>query len=172
MGEPELIEAILSSLKIQVDLTFSLEEKLKHLKATDEYKAKQKNIKTDLAKVEKLMAKNLLLCSALFENYTDGTIDLAEYNRLKSDYLKHAEELDEQKKSLLKTQALDKKLLSPQNEWIKGFRKQKNTKILNHEFIELMIDKIVVSGYNDIEIVWKFDDEYALLLDFVGGDAS
>lgn len=172
LGEPELIEAILSSLKIQVDLTFSLEEKLKQLKGTDEYKAQLKNIKIDLAKVEKLIAKNLLLCSALFENYTDGTIDLAEYNRLKSDYLKHAEELEEQKKSLLKSQALDKKLLSPQNEWIKAFRKQKNTKILNRAFIELMIDKIIVSGYNDVEIVWKFADEYVLLLDFVGGAAS
>ncbi|WP_312072462.1 recombinase family protein, partial [Anaerotignum propionicum] len=171
LGEPELINAILLSLRVQVELTFSLEEKLKKLKSTKEYKAKQKKIKTDLVNTEKLITKNLLLCSALFENYTDGTINLVEYNRLKSDYLKQAEELEEAKNSLLKAQALDEKILSPQNEWIKAFRRQKDTTVLSGEFIELMIDKIIVSGYNDVEIIWKFSDELAVLTNFVGGAA-
>ncbi len=109
--------------------------------------------------------------SSLFENYTDGTIGLVEYNRLKSDYLKQAEELEEAQKSLLKAQVLDGKILSPQNEWIKAFRRQKDTTVLSREFIELMIDKIIVSGYNDVEIVWKFADEFAILTNFVGGAA-
>ncbi|WP_312048279.1 recombinase family protein [Anaerotignum sp.] len=165
----ELIDAILSSLRAQVDLTFSLEDKLKKLKSTKKYIAKQKKIKTHLVNTEKLIAKNLILCSALFENYTDGTIDLVEYNRLKSDYLKQAEELEETKNNLLKAQALDEKILSPQNEWIKAFRGQKDTAVLSREFIDLMIDKIIVSGYNDVEIVWKFADELAILTEFVGG---
>lgn len=148
-----------------------MEEKVKQLKGTDEYKAKQKKTKTDLAKAEKLIAKNILLCSTLFENYTDGTIDLAEYNRLKVDYLRQAKELEQEKERLQKAQLLDKKILSPQNEWIKAFRKQKSRKILTREFVELMINKIVVSGYNDVEIVWNFADELAILMDFVGGAA-
>lgn len=171
LGEPELTDAILSSLRAQVELTFSLENKLEKLRSTKEYKAKQKKIKTDLKNTEKLISKNLMLCSALFENYNDGIIDLVEYNRLKSDYLKQAEELEEAKNSLLKAQALDEKILSPQNEWIKAFRRQKDTTVLSGEFIELMIDKIIVSGYNDVEIIWKFSDELAFLTEFVGGAA-
>ncbi len=171
LGEPELTDAILASLRAQVELTFSLEDKLEKLRSTKEYKAKQKKIKTDLVNTEKLMTKNLLLCSALFENYTDGTIDLVEYNRLKSDYLKQADKLEEAKKSLLKAQVLDGKILSPQNEWIKAFRRQKDTTVLSREFIEMMIDKIIVSGYNDVEIVWKFADELEVLTNFVGGAA-
>jgi len=105
------------------------------------------------------------------QNYTDGTIDLVEYNRLKSDYLKQAEALEEAKNSFLKAQAFDEKILSPQNEWIKAFRRQKETTVLSREFIELMIDKIIVSDYNDVEIVWKFADELAILTEFVGGAA-
>ncbi|MDD3322163.1 MAG: recombinase family protein [Paludibacter sp.] len=171
LGEPELINAILSSLKVQVELTFSLEDKLKKLKSTKKYIRKQKKIKIDLVNTEKLISKNLLLCSALFENYTDGTIDLVEYNRLKSDYLKQAEELEEAKNNLRKAQALDEKILSPQNEWIKAFRREKDTTVLSREFIKLMIDKIIVSGYNDVEIIWKFSDELAFLTEFVGGAA-
>ena len=171
LGEPELINVILSSLRAQVELTFSLEDKLKKLKSTKKYIAKQKKIKTDLVNTEKQITKNLLLCSILFENYTDGTIDLVEYNRLKADYLKHADELEEAKNRLLKAQVLDGKILSPQNEWIKAFRGQKDTTVLSREFIELMIDKIIVGGYNDVEIVWKFADELAILTEFVGGAA-
>ncbi|NCC17226.1 MAG: hypothetical protein EOM28_13055 [Clostridia bacterium] len=171
LGEPELIDVILSSLRAQVELTFSLEDKLKKLKSTKKYMAKQKKIKTDLVNTEKLITKNLLLCSALFENYTDGTIDLVEYNRLKSDYLKQADVLEEAKNRLLKAQVLDGKILSPQNEWIKAFRGQKDITVLSREFIELMIDKIIVSGYNDVEIIWKFADELAILTEFVGGAA-
>jgi hypothetical protein len=169
LGEPELIKAILSSLRAQVELTFSLEDKLKKLKSTKQYIAKQKKIKTDLVNTEKQITKNLLLCSALFENYTDGTIDLVEYNRLKADYLKQADELEEAKNKLLKAQVLDEKLLSPQNEWIKAFRRQKDTIVLCREFIELMIEIIIVSGFIDVEIIWKFSDELAFLTEFVGG---
>lgn len=62
LGEPELTDAILASLRAQVELTFSLEDKLEKLRSTKEYKAKQKKIKTDLINTEKLISKNLMLC--------------------------------------------------------------------------------------------------------------
>lgn len=169
LGEPELIAAILSSLKIQVDLGILLEDKIKDLKDTKKYKQKQQQINRDLIKVQKLIDKNVLLCSTLFENYADGTIDLTEYNRLKSTYLKQAEELEKEQETLLKAQILDQKILSPQNKWIQAFKSQKATEVLTRDFIETMIDKIVVSGYNDVEIVWNFSDEFAVLVKFAGG---
>ncbi len=161
--ETSLEEIILLSLNSQIKLLTDLNKKIEDYKNTDEYKSIIQENNIQLSKYQDLLDQNLHKQSKLFEIYADGMMDLEEYNSMKSVYIKDAQELDTKKLELENRGEQENEILSAQNQWIKSFIEQKNTEVLTVNFIDSMIDKIVVSGYNDIEIIWKYSDCFSLL---------
>ena len=55
------------------------------------------------------------------------------------------------------------KTISPQNYWIKALKKCQAEETVTREMAVELIDHIKVTGYNEIEIVWNFKDEFIRL---------
>ena len=61
------------------------------------------------------------------------------------------------------------KTLSPENEWIKAFRKYDGVEQLSRAMVLELIDHITIEGRNDVHITWNFKDEYQTLISYTEG---
>ena len=55
------------------------------------------------------------------------------------------------------------KTITPQNQWITALKKYQAKETVTRELLVELVDHIKVTGYNEIEIVWNFRDELAML---------
>ena len=147
VGETELMECVLKALQIQSELAIELEELLERLQSQTKYQKKCQEVESSIRQVQREMKRN-----------TE-----AEFVAKKKQYEKEAYEM----KHMIDTLQNEKKLLvnvfSSKNEWITILKCYKDEKVITREMALELIKSIEVSGYNKIEIVWNFQDEFVRL---------
>lgn len=87
----------------------------------------------------------------LYESYRNAEISLEEYQQQK-------QELETLKQPIRKEKAFK------ENEFVKNFIKHKSINNLNREIVECLIEKIIVYNETNVEISFKFQDEFERIL--------
>lgn len=175
VGEPELKECILQALQVQIDLAVELEGILGRLQEKPEFKKKGDKLADMQRQVQQKIKRNLSLRASLFESLNDHTLTEAEYLSMKAQYEEEAERLKVQSDELRKEEEQQIASLSPQNKWITALKKCQTVKAatgtgtfpqdmeLSRQMALELIKYIKISGYNEVQIVWNFQDEFARL---------
>ena len=169
VGEPKLKECILKSLKVQAGLAVELEGMLERVQKKPEFQEKGKELSERKKQLQQKIRHNISLRGSLYESLSDHTLMETEYLSLKRQYEEEAERLRGELEEAEKKERQEIKALSLQNKWIntiKKYQKGKNdgkkTELSRQMAVEL-IKQIRVSGYNEVEIIWNFQDEFARL---------
>lgn len=122
----------------------------------------QRQLDTKKADYEKL--QNLLM--SLYENLTDGIIDKVEYTRLKQSFSQRAADAEKQMDALqerlttIKTHTAD-------TSWTENFKRYRNLTELDRTAVVTLIDRIMVYEDNTVEIVYRWQNEFAWQMDIV-----
>lgn len=172
IGEPELTECVLQALRVQVELAVELERLLRQLQAQPEFNARRRQLADGIGQVQQRIKRNTALRSSLFESYSDHILTETEYLSMKAQYEKEAEELKGELARFQEKERLNVHTISPQNEWITALKKYQGEKAVTREMALELINCIRISGYNEIEIVWNFQDEFARLFHQIGKEAG
>ena len=172
IGEPELTECVLQTLRVQVGLAVELERLLRQLQARPEFNSRRRQLADGIGQVQQRIKRNTALRSSLFESYSDHLLTETEYLSMKAQYEKEAEELKGELAGLQEEERLNVHTISPQNEWITALKKYQGEKAVTREMVLELINYIRISGYNEIEIVWNFQDEFARLFHQIGKEAE
>lgn len=169
VGEPELKECILQSLQVQAGLAVELEGVLERLQKKPEFQEKRKELSERKKQLQQKIRHNISLRGSLYESLSDHTLMETEYLSLKRQYEEEAERLRDELEKVEKKERQEIKALSLQSKWIitikkyqKGKDDRKKTELSRQMAVEL-IKQIRVSGYNEVEIIWNFQDEFARL---------
>ena len=101
--------------------------------------------------------------SALFESYSDHTLTEQEYISLKEQYGKEREALKEQLLKAEQEEAESVHSFTPENRWISALKRYRDEGIVTAKAAQELIKCIIVSGYNELEIIWNFQDEFSRL---------
>lgn len=168
IGEQELFDIILKSVRVQIAATIEQAEFLKKLKSQPEYQGAKQKLEASLHEIQTAISKNIARRSTLFESYNDKLISDEEYLFLKQKYDTQAAELLSRQEQLLASQLLHTKTLSSENAWIKAFQKYDGVEHLTRNMALELIHHITVEGRNDVHIVWNFRDEYEALVRYTG----
>lgn len=169
IGEQELFNLILKSIRVQISAAVEQENLLKRLTIQPEYQKSRQKLEASLAEVQTAISKNKARRSTLFESYNDKLISDEEYLYLKQRYDVQAEELLSRQKKLLEEQLVYAKTLSPENAWIKAFRKYDGVQQLTRAMALELIHRIIIEGRDDVHIIWNFKDEYQTLISYTEG---
>lgn len=170
VGEPELKECILQSLQVQIRLALELERMLERLEKNRKFKEKEKGILDRKKQLQRKIRRNISLGGSLYESLSDHTLTETEYLSLKRQYEEEAERLRGELEEAEEQERQDIKALSPENKWIavlkkcQGERKAGEKMVLTRQMAVELIKCIRVSGYDEVEIVWNFQDEFATLV--------
>lgn len=106
------------------------------------------------------------LLMSLYENLADGIIDREEYTRLKASFTARADETEKQMDAL-REQLEDIQNHGAENAWMNEFTKRQGLTALDRAVVVALIDKILIHSNDAVEIIYRWQDEFAWQLDIL-----
>lgn len=128
--------------------------------------AQAQKVQRQLDKKREEYEKLQKLLMSLYENLTDGVIDREEYARLKASFTARADEAEKQMDALRES-LNDIQSHGAENVWMNEFIKRQELASLDRAVVVALIDKILIHSNDVVEIIYRWQDEFAWQLDIL-----
>lgn len=162
--EQDVQEAVWESLRLQAEMASGLEKSLQRKKGCGQ----ETELGYRISSIQQKIRHNTALRSTLYESLCDGTLTKAEYQALKVEYDRKAMELEGELEGLQEERREYNERLSSWKKWLAALKESRTEKAVTREMALELIQSIRVSGYNELEIVWNFADEFARMAEIAG----
>lgn len=161
-----LEEIVLDSLKQHISEVVDMSELLTITDTAPLRTAQAQKVQRQLDKKHEEYEKLQKLLMSLYENLADGIIDREEYTRLKASFTARADEAEKQMDAL-REQLEDIHNHGTENAWMNEFIKRQGLTALDRAVVVALIDKILIHSNDVVEIICRWQDEFAWQLDIL-----
>jgi site-specific DNA recombinase len=166
MRDTALEEIILDSLRQHIREVVNMSELLNITDTAPLRTAQAQKVQRQLDKKREEYEKLQKLLMSLYENLTDGVIDREEYARLKASFTARADEAEKQMDALRES-LNDIQSHGTENVWMNEFIKRQELVSLDRAVVVALIDKILIHSNDMVEIIYRWQDEFAWQLDIL-----
>ena len=166
MRDAALEEIILDSLRQHIREVVNMSELLDITDTAPLRTAQAQKVQRQLDKKREEYEKLQKLLMSLYENLTDGVIDREEYARLKASFTARADEAERQMDALRES-LNDIQSHGTENVWMNEFIKRQELASLDRAVVVALIDKILIHSNDVVEIIYRWQDEFAWQLDIL-----
>lgn len=161
-----LEEIVLDSLTQHISEVVDMSELLAITDTAPLRTAQAQKVQRQLDKKHEEYEKLQKLLMSLYENLADGIIDREEYTRLKASFTARADEAEKQMDAL-REQLEDIHNHGTENVWMNEFIKRQGLTTLDRAVVVALIDKILIHSNDVVEIIYRWQDEFAWQLDIL-----
>ena len=161
-----LEEIVLDSLKQHISEVVDMSELLEITDTAPLRTAQAQKVQRQLDKKHEEYEKLQKLLMSLYENLADDIIDREEYTRLKASFTVRADE-GEKQMDALRDQLEDIHNHGTENIWMNEFIKRQGLTTLDRAVVVALIDKILIHSNDAVEIIYRWQDEFAWQLDIL-----
>lgn len=161
-----LEEIVLDSLKQHISEVVDMSELLTITDTAPLRTAQAQKVQRQLDKKHEEYEKLQKLLMSLYENLADGIIDREEYTLLKASFTARADEAEKQMDAL-REQLEDIHNHGTENAWMNEFIKRQGLTALDRAVVVALIDKILIHSNDVVEIIYRWQDEFAWQLDIL-----
>lgn len=161
-----LEEIVLDSLKQHISEVVDMSELFAITDTAPLRTAQAQKVQRQLDKKHEEYEKLQKLLISLYENLADGIIDREEYTRLKASFSARADEAEKQMDAL-REQLEDIYNHGTENAWMNEFIKRQGLTTLDRAVVVALIDKILIHSNDVVEIIYRWQDEFAWQLDIL-----
>ena len=123
----------------------------------------EKALKVQLSEREKLVS----MITDLYPDWKSGIITVDEYQMLKERLNERLRIADEKIASLSKSAEQFQSGITEENEFVARFKKYGNIECLTRPLLTELVEEIFVHEGGDIEVVFKFQDAYAEVVEYI-----
>ena len=166
MRDTALEEIVLDSLRQHIREVVNMSELLNITDTAPLRNAQAQKVQRQLDKKREEYEKLQKLLMSLYENLTDGVIDREEYARLKASFTARADEAEKQMDALRES-LNDIQSHGTENVWMNEFIKRQELASLDRAVVVALIDKILIHSNDVVEIIYRWQDEFAWQLDIL-----
>ena len=166
MRDTALEEIVLDSLRQHIREVVNMSELLNITDTAPLRTAQAQKVQRQLDKKREEYEKLQKLLMSLYENLTDGVIDREEYARLKASFTARADEAEKQMDALRES-LNDIQSHGAENVWMNEFIKRQELASLDRAVVVALIDKILIYSNDVVEIIYRWQDEFAWQLDIL-----
>ena len=166
MRDTALEEIVLDSLRQHIREVVNMSELLNITDTAPLRNAQAQKVQRQLDKKREEYEKLQKLLMSLYENLTDGVIDREEYARLKASFTARADEAERQMDALRES-LNDIQSHGTENVWMNEFIKRQELASLDRAVVVALIDKILIHSNDMVEIIYRWQDEFAWQLDIL-----
>ncbi|MCM1064234.1 MAG: recombinase family protein [Eubacterium sp.] len=161
--EEDVQGAVLESLRLQAEMATGLEKALQQKAGT----VREKEQGHEISRIQQKIRRNTALRGTLYESFCDGILTKAEYQELKAEYDQKAMELERELEGLQRESRERSDSVSSWKRWLAALKETKGAKTVTREMALGLIHSIRVSGYNELEIIWNFKDEFERMAEMI-----
>lgn len=166
MRDTALEEIVLDSLKQHIREVVDMSELLAITDTAPLRTAQAQKVQRQLDKKHEEYEKLQKLLMSLYENLADGIIDRDEYTRLKASFASRADEAEKQMDAL-RERLTEIQNNGTENGWMSEFTKRQGLMALDRAVVVALIDKIFIHSNDTVEIIYRWQDEFAWQLDIL-----
>ena len=166
MRDTALEGIVLDSLKQHIREVVDMSELIEITDTAPLRTAQAQKVQRQLDKKHEEYEKLQKLLMSLYENLTDGIIDREEYARLKQSFALRADETEKQMDALRES-LTDIQNHGTENAWTDEFIKRQGLTALDRAVVVALIDKILIHSDDVVEIIYRWQDEFAWQLDIL-----
>ena len=166
MRDIALEEIVLDSLRQHIREVVNMSELMNITDTAPLRTAQAQKVQRQLDKKREEYEKLQKLLMSLYENLTDGVIDREEYARLKASFTARADEAEKQMDALRES-LNDIQSHGTENVWMNEFIKRQELASLDRAVVVALIDKILIHSNDVVEIIYRWQDEFAWQLDIL-----
>lgn len=164
MRDTALEEIVFDSLRQHIREVVDMDELLSMTDTAPLRTAEAQKVQRQLDHKREEYEKLQKLLTSLYENLADGIIDRDEYARLKQNFAARASEAEKQMDALQET-LVSIREHGTETDWMEQFKKHQGIASLDRAVVVALIDKILIHADNLVEIVYRWQDEFAWQLD-------
>lgn len=166
MRDTALEEIVLDSLRQHIREVVNMSELLDITDTAPLRTVQAQKVQRQLDKKREEYEKLQKLLMSLYENLTDGVIDREEYARLKASFTTRTDEAEKQMDALRES-LNDIQSHGTENVWMNEFIKRQELASLDRAVVVALIDKILIHSNDMVEIIYRWQDEFAWQLDIL-----
>jgi len=161
--ESGLLPLIHAFIDVQIQTLTGINRIIEDVRKQASYINKMELVEDSLSKAQKALARLTGIRSGLYEDFKAGLLSKDDYKLLKEKYEAQNKELNQQIETL--TEQKNKQTnFTHQNKWAAAFSSFDKGKVLCRELIISIIERIDISGADDVKITVKYRDELETLL--------
>ena len=163
----KLEQAVLLTIQNMINTATTMSELLTQINNNSTRKKEsshiQKALKAQIAEREKLVS----MITDLYPDWKSGVITVDEYQMLKERLNERLRIVDEKIASLNKSAEQFQDGITEENEFVSRFKKYGNIECLTRPLLTELVEEIFVHEGGDIEVVFKFQDAYAEVVEYI-----
>lgn len=163
----KLEQAVLLTIQNMIDTAVNMSELITQINNNSKRKSEsnhlQKALKTQATEREKLVT----MITDLYPDWKSGVITVDEYQMLKERLGERLRIVDEKIASLNKSAEQFKNGITEENDFVSHFKKYGNIECLTRPLLTELVEEIFVHEGGDIEVVFKFQDAYAEVVEYI-----
>lgn len=166
--EDALIPMLMQAIQTQIELAADMDELVRRVNSSPKHRKRTADLQGRLDSAKKALKRYNNLYDSLYQNYVDKLMTEQEYITLKSRYRAEAEEAERLIEALTRQQAEESEH-TPENRFLTAFGSFKGEDTLTKEMAQALIERVYVDGNSNIEIVFRYRDEYRALCTYLEG---
>ena len=166
--EDALIPMLMQAIQTQIELAADMDELVRRVNSSPKHRKRTADLQGRLDSAKKALKRYNNLYDSLYQNYVDKLMTEQEYITLKSRYRAEAEEAERLIEALTRQQAEESEH-TPENRFLTAFGSFKGEDTLTKEMAQALIERVYVDGNSNIEIIFRYRDEYRALCTYLEG---
>ena len=166
--EDALIPMLMQAIQTQIELAADMDELVRRVNSSPKHRKRTADLQGRLDSAKKALKRYNNLYDSLYQNYVDKLMTEQEYITLKSRYRAEAEEAERLIEALTRQQAEESEH-TPENRFLTAFGSFKGEDTLTKEMAQALIERVYVDGSSNIEIIFRYRDEYRALCTYLEG---
>lgn len=166
--EDALFPMLLQAIQTQIALAADMEAIVRRLNSSPKYRKQTATLQGRLDAAKRALKRCNGLYDSLYQSYVDQLMTEQEYMTLKRRYKAEAEEAERLIETVTRRQVAEA-AHTPENPFLTAFGSFRNADTLTREMAQALIQRVYVDGGSNIEIVFRYRDEYKELCTYLEG---
>ena len=166
--EDALFPMLLQAIQTQIALAADMEAIVRRLNGSPKDRKQTATLQGRLDAAKRALKRCNGLYDSLYQSYVDQLMTEQEYMTLKRRYKAEAEEAERLIEALTRRQAAEA-AHTPENPFLTAFGNFRGADVLTKEMAQALIERVYVDGDSNIEIVFRYRDEYKELCTYLEG---
>ena len=166
--EDALFPMLLQAIQTQIALAADMEAIVRRVNSSPKYRKQTATLQGRLDAAKRTLKRCNGLYDSLYQSYVDQLMTEQEYMTLKRRYKAEAEEAERLIEALTRRQAAEA-AHTPENPFLAAFGSFRGADVLTKEMAQALIERVYVDGDSNIEIVFRYRDEYKELCTYLEG---
>ena len=163
----KLIEIVIEAINNQIDLAENIDKIIKKMAEESGINYDYEILNNRLNDIKNNILKYTKLKGIVREDYAMNIIKEDEYKEYIKDYNEKLEQLEDEKEELIRKLDSEELKIKSNEEWIRKFEKNMHIDKLDNIIINELIEDIQVHDNGNINIIFKYQDEFIEAIDFI-----